>query len=108
MSDKAIQQVLQQMRAMKSQAGGQAAFSSPAQNSSGSDFASVLQSALSSVNQAENNANHLKTSFELGDKNVSLAQVMVASQKAQISTEMTVQIRNKLLQAYHEIKDMPI
>ena len=50
----------------------------------------------------------MKQAFELGGKEVSLAEVMVAVQKSDISFEAMVQVRNKLIDAYKEVANMPI
>ncbi|MGZ5030965.1 MAG: flagellar hook-basal body complex protein FliE, partial [Methylobacter sp.] len=43
-----------------------------------------------------------------GDTNVSLAEVMVASQKASVSFQAMLQVRNKLVEAYKDVMNMPI
>ena len=50
----------------------------------------------------------LKKRFELGDPEVSLAEAMVAGQKSSIAFEATLRVRNKLVQAYQDIMNMPI
>lgn len=44
----------------------------------------------------------------MGDDSVSLSDVMVASQKAGIQFQATVQVRNKLVSSYHEIMNMQV
>ena len=46
--------------------------------------------------------------FELGGPDSSLQDVMVSIQKASISFQQTVQVRNKLVSAYHDIMNMQI
>jgi flagellar hook-basal body complex protein FliE len=72
----------------------------------GNQFGNVLKTALHEVNNAQMQSGDLKNSFELGDPNVSLAQVMVASQKAEIGFQAVLQIRNKVVDAYKEIMNM--
>jgi flagellar hook-basal body complex protein FliE len=50
----------------------------------------------------------LKTRFELGDPNVDLTQVMLAAQKASLGFNATLQVRNRLVQAYQDVMNMPI
>ena len=50
----------------------------------------------------------MSKAFELGDPNVSLAEVMITSQKSNLAFEATVQIRNRFLQAYQDIMNMPV
>ncbi len=77
-------------------------------NSSSNDFASLLKSAVNSVNDIQQDAGAKKQAFELGDPNVTLAQTMVASAKAGIAFDATVQVRNKFVEAYKEIMNMPV
>jgi flagellar hook-basal body complex protein FliE len=44
----------------------------------------------------------------MGDRSVSLAEVMIASQKSSVAFEATVQVRNKLVESYKEIMNMPV
>ncbi|MDD2140829.1 flagellar hook-basal body complex protein FliE, partial [Pseudomonas putida] len=46
--------------------------------------------------------------FEVGNAQVDLTQVMIASQKASVSTQALVQVRNKVVQAYQDIMQMPV
>ena len=46
--------------------------------------------------------------IEMGDPKVSLAQAMLAGQKASIAFEATVQVRTKLVEAYKEVMAMPV
>lgn len=71
-------------------------------------FGQALKTSLDQVNKVQNEASQLSKAFELGDRNVSLNDVMVSLQKASISFQSTVQVRNKLVQAYHEIMNMQI
>lgn len=76
--------------------------------SSQSEFGVLLKDALSNVNMLQQETSQLRTAAEMGDKNVSLAQVMIASQKSSLAFEATVQVRNKLVEAYKEIMSMPV
>ena len=49
-----------------------------------------------------------RTAFEMGDPNVTLAQTMISASKASIGFEATVQVRNKFVEAYKEIMNMPV
>ena len=72
------------------------------------DFASALKSSLDQVNQTQAKATEMGKSFALGDDSVNLSDVMVATQKASITFQATVQVRNKLVSAYHDIMNMQI
>jgi flagellar hook-basal body complex protein FliE len=103
MSDINVNQVLAQMRTMSIEAGAKPAVS----NDSG-DFAAMLKQSIDAVNQTQNTANNLSTAFETGQSDVSLAEVMIASQKAQVSFQAMLQVRNKLVDAYKDVMSMPM
>ena len=77
-------------------------------NDSSSSFGSMLTDALQSVNELQKESGDLKRSFEMGDSNVTLAEVMIASSKSGIALDATIQIRNKFVEAYKEIMSMPV
>jgi flagellar hook-basal body complex protein FliE len=68
----------------------------------------MLSDALQGVNGLQQEAGEKKRAFEMGDTNVTLAEVMVASSKSGIALDATVQIRNKFVEAYKEIMSMPV
>lgn len=76
--------------------------------SSQTPFSLVFQQALNQVNDLGTTADALKTRFELGDPNVSLGEVMIASQKSSLGFEATLRVRNKVVQAYQDIMNMPV
>ena len=49
-----------------------------------------------------------QSQFEKGDPDVSLAEVMVALEKASVSFQAMTQVRNELLSAYQEVMNMPV
>ncbi|MCB1862852.1 MAG: flagellar hook-basal body complex protein FliE [Gammaproteobacteria bacterium] len=106
MSVNNIDQVLAQMRAIKAQAMGNPELANPAVG--GVSFSHMLKQSIDSVNQTQLQSNELKQAFELGQKEVNLVDVMVAAQKSDISFEAMVQVRNKLIDAYKEVMNMPI
>lgn len=72
------------------------------------DFGEALRSSLDQVNGAQRKAEGLGQRFALGDESVNLSDVMIASQKASIGFQATVQVRNKLVSAYHDIMNMQV
>jgi flagellar hook-basal body complex protein FliE len=105
MSDVQIQQVLSQMRALTARSGTLPA-AEPAPDRV--QFSTLLQSSLQQVNASQHEASTLATRFEHGDPGVSLAQVMVAGQKASLQFEAATQVRNRLIAAYQEIMNMQV
>ena len=72
------------------------------------NFADALKASLDSVSAGQVKADELGKSFSTGDDKVSLSDVMISMQKANISFQATVQVRNKLVSAYHEIMNMQV
>lgn len=79
-----------------------------ATNSSQTDFTTLFKDALNNVNSLQQHTRALTTAVEMGDPKVSLAEAMIASQKSSIAFEATVQVRNKVVEAYKEIMSMPV
>ena len=103
-------QLLTQMRALQAQASDAVKpmpMDDTAQNGR-VDFSKVMQNAVGQVNEVQKTSGDLKTAFEMGDPNVSLVDVMVASQKASVAFEATLQVRNKMVEAYQEVMRMSI
>lgn len=72
------------------------------------DFADALKASLNQVNQSQVEAQTLGKNFALGDDSVSLSDVMIAGQKANINFQATLQVRNKMVSAYQEIMSMQV
>ena len=72
------------------------------------DFANVLKSSLDSVAQAQTKSEAMQKAFVLGDNSVSLSDTMIAIQKAGINLQTTIQVRNKVVQAYNDIMNMQV
>lgn len=99
--------MLAQLRATAAMAAGSA---TPAANAGPAsvDFGTVLKSALDQVNSAQQESGKLAMQFELGAPNANLQDVMISLQKANISFQTMVQVRNKLVSAYHDIMNMQV
>jgi flagellar hook-basal body complex protein FliE len=76
--------------------------------SGASEFANLIRQGLDSVNQTQQNAANLATAFEKGVPGVELPQVMLEMQKAGVSFRAVTEVRNRLVNAYQEIMNMPI
>ncbi|AMP39474.1 flagellar hook-basal body complex protein FliE [Ralstonia solanacearum] len=72
------------------------------------DFGAVLKSSLDKVDASQQKAETLSRSFELGNNDVDLHDVMLSLQKANIDLQTAVQVRNKLVSAYQNIMSMSI
>ena len=106
MSDIDIGQAISKLQTMAAAAQGQVAPKTEATNVG--DFGALLKSAIESVNDSQQQAGKLSDSFEKGDPQANLTEVMVAVQKAQISFQAMVEVRNKLVTAYQDIMNMQI
>lgn len=114
-----IQQVLQQMRSLKAEMNSQRAevTSIPGIEKGGiagagavqpSGFGDLLRQAVDGVNDLQSNSAQLSRAYELGQPGVDLTQVMVAMQKSSLSFQALTQVRNKVVDAYQTIMNMPI
>lgn len=74
----------------------------------GGSFADMIRKSLESVNQSQASAESLSHQYQLDQNGVSLEDAMIAAQKANISFQTTVQVRNKLVTAYNDIMNMPL
>lgn len=68
-------------------------------------FQSLLQNSIEQMGQSEAHANQMIEQSLLGD-DVTQVEVMTAVKKADLALKMMVQVRNKLLEAYDEIKQL--
>ncbi|KNC17973.1 MULTISPECIES: flagellar hook-basal body complex protein FliE [Pseudomonas] len=73
-----------------------------------SSFADMLGGAINKVADVQGASSQLATAFEIGKSGVDLTDVMIASQKASVSFQALTQVRNKLVQAYQDIMQMPV
>ncbi len=103
-----IDGLLAEMRAAMAVAQGGAAPKATDVATGATDFAGVLKASLDSVAQAQNHAEAMQKAFVLGDDKVSLSEVMIDMQKANISFQATVQVRNKVIAAYNDIMNMQV
>lgn len=82
--------------------------SSKSINSPSADFSSMLKQAIDNVNGLQQDTSELRNRFEMGDNEVSLGEVMIAANKSSLAFDATVQIRNKMVEAYKEVMSMPV
>lgn len=106
MDTKGIDQMLSMLRATATQATGKPAETQAAPG--GVDFAQVLKNSIDQVNQTQHKAETLAANFAAGDGNTNLHDVMIELQKANVSFQEMVQVRNKLVSAYHDIMNIQV
>lgn len=113
MSQIDVNSLLSQMRRLSSQldtpaAGAGAVGGVADKGSTGASFGDALRQAVGEVSQSQQTADRMMTSFERGDPQTSLAQVMVDVQKADLSFRAMNEVRNKLVDAYKQIMNMSV
>ena len=70
-------------------------------------FANTLKDAISKVNDQQIQSDTM-TEKLINGGNVDLHEVMIASQKASITLNATMEVRNKVIEAYQEIMRMSV
>ena len=70
-----------------------------------SSFDNILTKSLKEVNSAQMNANNAVNNLVAG-KTENIHETMIQMQKASISFQMMMEVRNKLVDAYNEIIKM--
>lgn len=91
------------LRDVRAASRGEQAFA-PAQ-APGAGFADTLHTALRQVNAVQARSSAMQVAYERGQV-TDIAQVMLARQEAGVAFEATLQVRNKLLNAYQDIMRM--
>lgn len=107
------QSLLLQMRSLAAQAEAKPAASvgaeeKPAGIESSENFGELLAQSVKAVNEQQQKASAMRTALEKGDPNVELSEVMLQAQKASLSFQAMTQVRNKLVEAYKEVINMPL
>ncbi|BFM06726.1 flagellar hook-basal body complex protein FliE [Halioxenophilus aromaticivorans] len=71
-------------------------------------FGELFNKAIDNVNGLQQNASALSSAYARGDESVDITDVMIASEKSRVGFQATVQVRNKVIEAYQDIMNMPI
>lgn len=69
---------------------------------------SMAKNAVSQVNQLQIDSDSIRNAYVAGDSNVSMSQVIIASEKSKMAFEGLLAVRNKVLEAYKEIMNMQV
>jgi len=102
-----INQMLAQLKAASELAAGYHK-SDTATAASQADFGQLLKTAVDQVNDVQQTAAQLSQGFVRGDSDTQLHEVMISLQKANISFQSMIQVRNRLVTAYQEIMNMQV
>ena len=103
-----LDSMLAELRAVSAVSGVAGGKPQQANAAGGADFGQALKSAIDQVNQAQASAQEMSQEFAAGNSNVNLQDVMINLQKANLSFQQMVQVRNKLVTAYQNIMNMPV
>ena len=103
-----VDQLLGQMRAAQSLASQLGRTPAEATDAVKADFATVLKTSIEQVNRTQTQAESLTRAFETGAPGVQLHDVMISLAKANVSFQQMVQVRNRLVSAYHDIMNMQV
>ena len=103
-----IDSALAQLRAAAAMAGGVPATTAAPTGAGPADFGAALKGALDQVAASQNRAQALSQAFSTGTTDLNLSDVMVQIQKSNVSFQAAVQVRNKLVSAYHDIMNMQV
>ncbi len=105
MDTKGIDQLLSQLNATAVRAAGNNA---PMPEAGAANFAEMLKGAINQVNDAQQGADQLAQAFQLGQPDANIQDVMISLQKANLSFQTMVQVRNKLVAAYQDVMNMQV
>jgi len=102
-----VEQMLAELRSSASVVQGKPA-APAAQAPGGVDFGQALKTAIDQVNSVQEQAQQMAEGFASEKSDVSLHDVMINLQKANLSFQQMVQVRNKLVSAYQDIMNMQV
>lgn len=104
-----IQSMMQKLKTMAAQTEPPSSrTAAPEETAQHLDFGNVLKASLDKVNETQQAAAQLGERYAKGDDSVSLSEVMIAGQKANIALQTTIQVRSRLVSAYNDIMNMQV
>lgn len=71
-------------------------------------FDEVMQNTVGQANTQQQTASNMQNQYEMGDPSVSIGEVMIETQKANLAFQGILTARNKLVAAYQEVMNMPV
>jgi flagellar hook-basal body complex protein FliE len=79
----------------------------PAGKVEGESFGDIFKGMINETNQLQNDAADIAQKFATGEV-ADIHDVMIAAEKAGVSFELVLEIRNKLIEAYQELMRMQV
>jgi|SRR6056297_3566167 len=107
MDVKAMEAIVNQLKATEALANGQPA-KPGAKGGANGGFAESLRHAVDAVNSEEMKAGNMVDAQSSGHSQVDINQIMVALEKADLSFQAMVEVRNKLVSAYQKIMNLQV
>jgi flagellar hook-basal body complex protein FliE len=74
----------------------------------GDDFGQMLMDAVKEVNNGQNQSGQMQSDFISGQRPVEFHDLMITMEKANVGMQLTMAVRNKVLDAYSEIERMQV
>jgi flagellar hook-basal body complex protein FliE len=74
----------------------------------GGDFAQTLMDVLKDVNASQQEARDMQNDFMTGRRKVEIHDLMIAMERAGVAMNLTMAVRNKLMEAYQEINRIQV
>ncbi len=109
MSASDINQIMGQINRLQAQVGAVGISSTlRPEATEGVNFSELLQNSIEGVSKTQQHAAGMTKAYESGESQVDLAEVMVSLQKANVSFTAMTEVRNKLVEAYQDIMNMPV
>lgn len=102
------QSLLLQMQALSAQAQNKPQDLAAPESADVTGFGQMLQQSLAAVNSQSQQTDAMREALVSGDPTADLTEVMLQAQKASLSFEAMTQVRNKLVEAYKDVMNMPI
>ena len=89
-------------------ASGQSVGASSNGKTENADFQNMLQTAIRAVNDAQNDAQVKAQQFSTGNSEMSLEEVMVSLQNANVAFQGMIAVRNRLVEAYRDVINLQV
>ena len=103
-----ISETLSKIKALASQSKAPAAIESAGEAPGFNQLLNLAKGSIADINTSQIQAEALSSSYLAGNPQISMSQVMVSSMKSKLAFEGLLVVRNKLLESYKEIMNMPV
>ena len=77
-------------------------------NNSSSNFGDILSDAVAQISLLQDKSSDLSTRLDMGDSTVTLSDTVIAREKASVALSAAMEVRNKFVEAYQAVLNMPV